>query len=173
VQQLRDGVANFFVTFIEVRKARATAGMEVEPGVRSGDYLEGFLRGTRTALYEGGRDSITVSIPEVNAYTVGALIALYERAVGFYASLVNINAYHQPGVEAGKKAATAVLELQLRVAAALAESKGQPATAESVAARVGADSEAVYHVLQHLAANRSGMIVSLEGDPSDHTFSLP
>lgn len=31
------------------------------------------------------------------------LIALFERAVSFYASLVNINAYHQPGVEAGKK----------------------------------------------------------------------
>ena len=29
--------------------------------------------------------------------TVGALIALFERAVGFYASLVGINAYHQPG----------------------------------------------------------------------------
>ena len=48
----------------------------------------------------------------MNAFNVGALIALYERAVGFYASLVNINAYHQPGVEAGKKAATRVLELQ-------------------------------------------------------------
>lgn len=28
--------------------------------------------------------------------TVGAVVALYERAVGLYASLVNINAYHQP-----------------------------------------------------------------------------
>ena len=37
-------------------------------------------------------------------FHVGLLIALYERAVGFYATLVNINAYHQPGVEAGKKA---------------------------------------------------------------------
>jgi glucose-6-phosphate isomerase len=26
------------------------------------------------------------------------LIALYERAVGFYATLVDVNAYHQPGV---------------------------------------------------------------------------
>ena len=40
-----------------------------------------------------------MSIPEVNAFQVGALIALYERAVGFYGSLVNVNAYHQPGVE--------------------------------------------------------------------------
>ncbi len=52
---------------------------------------------------------------EVNAQTVGALIALYERAVGLYASLVNINAYHQPGVEAGKKAAAVILDLQQKV----------------------------------------------------------
>ena len=51
----------------------------------------------------------------MNARTVGAAIALYERAVGFYGSLVNINAYHQPGVEAGKKAAAGVLAVQTQV----------------------------------------------------------
>jgi glucose-6-phosphate isomerase len=150
VQQLRDGVANFFVTFVEVRKGRDGERFEVEPGVTSGDYLQGFLRGTRTALYEGGRDSITISIPEVNAFTVGALIALYERAVGFYASLVNINAYHQPGVEAGKKAASAVLALQEKVREALGT---EPKPVAEIAAALGADPEAVYHVLVHLAAN--------------------
>ncbi len=150
VQQLRDGVANFFVTFIEVRKGREGESLQVEPGVASGDYLQGFLRGTRTALYEGGRDSITLSIPEVNAFQVGLLIALYERAVGFYASLVHINAYHQPGVEAGKKAASAVLALQARVRAALG---ANPKSAPEIAGETGADPEAVYHVLTHLAAN--------------------
>lgn len=38
-----------------------------------------------------------VTVQEVTPRSVGALIALYERAVGIYASLVNINAYHQPG----------------------------------------------------------------------------
>ena len=47
VQQLRDGVLNFFVTFVEVRKDRAAQPFEVEEGVTSGDYLQGFLRGTR------------------------------------------------------------------------------------------------------------------------------
>src|SRR5206468_1655554 len=92
VQQLRDGILNFFVTFIEVEKDRNGALLEVEPSVTSGDYLHGFLRGTRSALYESGRESITVSLPEVNEFNVGALIALYERAVGFYGSLININA---------------------------------------------------------------------------------
>src|SRR5438034_8783044 len=112
VQQLRDGVLNFFVTFIEVAKDRDRAAFEVENGVTSGDYLHGFLRGTRAALYEKERESITVSIAEANAFNIGALIALYERAVGFYGTLVNVNAYHQPGVEAGKKAATRLLQLQ-------------------------------------------------------------
>jgi len=41
--------------------------------------------------------------------------------VGIYASLVNINAYHQPGVEAGKKAAGEVLALQKRLLTVLNE----------------------------------------------------
>lgn len=151
VQQLRDGVNNFFVTFIRVLEAGGT-GQEVEPGVTAGDYLHGFLLGTRTALYENDRQSMTITIPQVNARTVGGLIALFERAVGFYASLVGINAYHQPGVEAGKKAAASVLSLQSKVLVALSTS---PQTAEQLASSIGeADSvETVYLLLQHLAAN--------------------
>jgi glucose-6-phosphate isomerase len=150
VQQLRDGVLNFFVTFIEVAKDRANGRFEVEEGVTSGDYLQGFLRGTRSALYESGRESITLTIPEVTAFHVGALIALYERAVGFYASLVNINAYHQPGVEAGKKAATRILELQARVKK-IPEFAGK--TPDEIARELGADPEDVFHILRHLRAN--------------------
>lgn len=151
VQQLRDGVLNFFATFVEVEKDRGSGRFDVEEGVTSGDYLQGFLRGTRSALYENGRESITLTIPEVNAFQVGALIALYERAVGFYASLVNINAYHQPGVEAGKKAAARVLELQRRVKEALRDGSGK--TPEEIAAKLGADPEDVFHILRHLQAN--------------------
>ena len=57
-----------------------------------------FVQGTRSALYANGRESISVTIEEVTPRSVGAIIALYERAVGLYASLVNINAYHQPGI---------------------------------------------------------------------------
>jgi glucose-6-phosphate isomerase len=150
VQQLRDGVLNFFVTFIEVEKDRASGRFEVERDVTSGDYLQGFLRGTRSALYESGRESITITIPEVNAFQVGALIALYERAVGFYASLVNINAYHQPGVEAGKKAATRILELQARVKKISGYASKTP---DEIAREIGADPEDVFHILRHLRAN--------------------
>ena len=111
VQQLRDGVNNFFACFIEVRRGRKGKSIEVDPGNTSQDYLQGFLRGTRSALYDSGRNSLTISIREVSPFNLGLLIALFERTVSFYASLVNINAYHQPGVEAGKAAAVTFLNL--------------------------------------------------------------
>ena len=163
VQQLREGVPNFFATFIEVLKDRSTPSPEVEPGVTAGDYLSGFLQGTRQALYENQRDSITITVPEVNPRIVGALIALYDRSVGFYASLVNINAYHQPGVEAGKKAAAIVLDLQNKVMQELRDAD-QPLSVETLAQQVGASDqvETIYKILRHLAANDRG--VTLEGD---------
>jgi glucose-6-phosphate isomerase len=127
------------------------------------------LRGTRSALYESGRESITMSIPEANAFNVGALIALYERAVGFYGSLVNINAYDQPGVEAGKKAATRLLELQKEVRSKLARGAGQ--TAEELARSIDADPEDVFHVLRHLACNDPRIQVSRGEESADDQFS--
>jgi glucose-6-phosphate isomerase len=155
VQQLREGVNNFFVTFIEVLRDRDGPALEVDPGITSGDYLHGFLLGTRDALSEKDRSSITLTVDEVSPRTLGMLIALYERVVGLYASLININAYHQPGVEAGKKAAGGVLSLQAKLVAALAAQPGRPFTAEALSAAVGSpgQTELAYKVLQHLAAN--------------------
>ncbi|MFZ4639361.1 MAG: glucose-6-phosphate isomerase [Nodosilinea sp.] len=160
VQQLREGVSSFFVTFIEVLKDRMGASVDVDPGVTSGDYLFGFLQGTRKALYENHRESITLTIPEVNAHTVGALIALYERAVGFYASLVNINAYHQPGVEAGKKAAASVLQLQQAVVRAL-QTSSLPLSLQDLAQRSGfpEEIETIYALVRHLHANQRSLVI--------------
>ena len=170
VQQLRDGVNNFFATFIQVDSGRQGAAFEVEPGITSADYLHGFLRGTRSALFEKGRQSITISIDRVAPFSVGMLIALYERAIGFYASLVNINAYHQPGVEAGKKVAAKLLELQLKLVKALSNKRGTPVTADDLATMVEADPEDVYHVLIHLAANDWRLIHQNDDEPAKDTF---
>jgi glucose-6-phosphate isomerase len=170
VQQLRDGVNNFFVTFIEVGKARDTASLEVDPGFTTGDYLQGFLRGTRKALAEKGRESITLTIPELNAFTLGMLIALFERAVSFYASLVNINAYHQPGVEAGKKAATDFLNQLAKVRATLSAT-GR--TADELATQLGIDAEDAFHMLNHLAANGQAQIVTAGDSPVLDQFAAP
>ncbi|PTX94561.1 glucose-6-phosphate isomerase [Opitutus sp. ER46] len=157
VQQLREGVNNFFVTFIEVLKDRdAKTAMDVEPGVTSGDFLQGFYLGTRDALTEKDRHSITITVPDVSPRTLGMLIALYERVVGFYATLIGINAYHQPGVEAGKKAAGAVIALKLKLVETLKGSAGKAFTAEELAAAAGVSeqTELVFKILEHLAANK-------------------
>jgi glucose-6-phosphate isomerase len=165
VQQLRDGVANFFATFIEVLRDRQTDAYEVEPDITSGDYLQGFLLGTRDALSEAGRASLTITIDEVNASTVGSLIALYERAVGIYASLVNVNAYHQPGVEAGKKAAATAISLKLDIIRKLKEDHRKSWTAESLAEELGKqEPETVFKLLEHLAANPEKKVEKTAGD---------
>jgi glucose-6-phosphate isomerase len=164
VQQLRDGVHNFFVTFIQVLEDRRGTSVEVEPGITAGDYLCGFFCGTRRALYEKGRESVTITIDRVDPAAVGALVALYDRTVGLYAELIGVNAYDQPGVEAGKKAAAAVLDLQRKVVGHL-RSAAQPRTAEAVAEEIGQPDEAetVFKILEHLAANRRGIAIERRG----------
>jgi len=160
VQQLREGVPNFFATFIEVLKDRDGNSPEVEDEVTSGDYLSGLFQGTRVALYDNQRDSITITIGEVTPRTVGALIALYDRAVGLYASLINVNAYHQPGVEAGKKAAASILNLQRDVVSAL-QAAHTPLSLEDIANQVNAPEqvEAIYKIIRHLYSNQRGVEV--------------
>lgn len=155
VQQLQEGPDNFFVTFIEVLSERDGPTLEVEPGITAGDYLSGFLLGTRQVLHAKGRESITISIDDITAWNVGMLIALYERAVGFYATLVNVNAYNQPGVEAGKKAAASILRLQRKIETALRTNPQEAFTAEALATLLNQPKqvEEIFKILEHLVAN--------------------
>ncbi|HVX84481.1 MAG TPA: glucose-6-phosphate isomerase [Phycisphaerae bacterium] len=189
VQQLREGINNFFVTFIEVladvalrgnarpgggggwTSEAASAALPVEPDVTSGDYLHGFFQGTRRALAENHRESLTITVHQLSPNAIGALIALFERAVGLYAELININAYHQPGVEAGKKAATAVIALQRKLLAALRD--GKTGTADQLAAAIGAPDEAetAFLTLRHLAANPASSHIKIQGAGPSASFS--
>jgi glucose-6-phosphate isomerase len=174
VQQLREGIHNFFVTFIEVLHDREGSSLMVEPGETCGDYLAGFLHGTRRALYENGRESLTITVTRIDSRTIGALIALYERAVGLYASLIGVNAYHQPGVEAGKKAAGAVLQLQHDVITLLRSQPGNALHAGEIAAtlNVPEEVETVFRILLHLAANEDHKITSTDdGAIGERKFS--
>lgn len=155
VQQLREGKNNFFVTFIEILQDREGGSLQVDTDITSGDYLSGFLQGTRQALRENGRESLTITLERLDARSLGALIALFERAVGFYASLVDVNAYHQPGVEAGKRAAGSVLDMQGKILETLRTHPGRPMTAEEIAKVLGTPqaAETVFRVLLHASAN--------------------
>lgn len=178
IQQLREGIRNFFVVFVQVLRDRAGASLEVESARTSGDYLTGFLLGTQSALSENGRPSLTIAIRDVSAFSIGALIALFERAVGLYALLVNINAYHQPGVQAGKLAADRILDLQAKVhdffAGYRAGLLGEAVTAQQVAAAIGepGQAESVFKICEHLAANSGRGIARLDGlDPANTRFA--
>lgn len=149
VQQLRDGLNNFFATFIVVLQDRHGESVEVAPGATSGDFLNGFWQGTREALSENGRLNACITLPAVNAYQIGALIALYERTVSLYAQLIGINAYHQPGVEAGKKAAKAVLDRQGKILDQLRAKPEQWFSAE----QLGPDAEANFLMMRHLVGS--------------------
>lgn len=159
VQQLRDGVDNFFVNFIEALDD--PADLPALAGEHPGDVIEGFLLGTRAALQEGGRQSLTISLRRFDETALGALVALFERAVGLYAELVDVNAYDQPGVEAGKKAAAAILDLQQRLEALLAD--GQPRDLARLQMELACeDPEPLFWILRHLCANGRGY--GAEGD---------
>jgi glucose-6-phosphate isomerase len=173
VQQLRDGLNNFFVTFIEVLQDRAGAPFFVQDNVTSGDFLQGFLLGTRQALHENGRESVTLTLNNVSPFSLGVLIALFERAVGFYASLININAYHQPGVEAGKKAAGAVIALQLMIIEHLKQQQ-TALTVSQIAVGIGSrDLETIYKICEHLSANSGRKMQKADGKtPFDAAYQI-
>lgn len=164
IQQLRDGLNNFFAIFLEVKKARKSQSIQVEKGVTSGDFLEGFFLGTRKALSESKRQNITITIDEVDEKNIGRLIALFERAVGFYASYVNINAYHQPGVEAGKKAAQQILELKADLSKMLKATK-KAMTASELAKKMSRskDTEVIFKLLQYSSQNSKSTGIRMVG----------
>ena len=64
---------------------------------------------TEYAVMKSGHLSHTITLPEVNAFTVGELLYMMEVQTAFAGELLNINAFDQPGVEEGKNATYALL----------------------------------------------------------------
>ncbi len=142
IQQLNDGRDDFFATFIEVLED--SARLPISDSIAMGDYLHGFLAGLTAALLKKHRQVITVKLPKLDVFALGQLIALYERAVAIYAEFIDINAFHQPGVQAYKLAAKGVLALREKLFAALAAAPAVRSSAEDITAAAGLDaSEAV------------------------------
>lgn len=168
VQQLLEGPDNFFVTFIRVLKDREGPSPIIAENSTSGDYLQAFLLGTRKALTMKGRASITISLRELNSFSLGVLLSLFERTVSMYAFLVNINAYHQPAVELGKKSAGEIIALKNRVVDWLNRHPGRSFGVEELAGELGQaeETETVAQILQHLAVNPQwGILAEGDGHP--------
>ena len=161
VQQLRDGIDNFFVNFIEILHDPSEI-IEVK-NKRPGDYLSGFLQGTRSALTEGGRQNLTITFKSFDESSLGALIALFERAVSLYAELINVNAYNQPGVEAGKKAATNIIKLQEKIEDLMLDGKERSLSEINEALSTNS-TESIYMILRKLSENSDQFLI--KGDQS-------
>ncbi len=66
-------------------------------------------KGTAWALAQRGRPSITITIPRVDAFSVGALLYMLEMATAIAGELYDVDAFDQPGVELSKKATYALM----------------------------------------------------------------
>ncbi|WP_207649563.1 glucose-6-phosphate isomerase [Desulfitobacterium chlororespirans] len=167
LQQLLEGPDNFFVTFIEVLKDRQAFSAYMEDNSTSGEYLQAFLLGTREALTQKGRESLTITVKEVNAYTIGVLIALFERAVSIYALLVGINAYHQPAVEMGKKAAGQAIQLKNNIVQFLKSHPGKKFSVPELALAIQEEEhqEMLFKLLLHLTINTEHGVNMEPGHP--------
>ena len=73
------------------------------------DLLHFEERATEFALASSGVMTQSILVPEINPYTMGQLIFLLEAVTAISGTLLNINAFDQPGVEKGKKATFALL----------------------------------------------------------------
>ena len=157
IQQLNDGRDDFFATFIEV--LTDAQKLDVGGDVAMGDYLHGFLEGLSAALRNKGRQTIQIKVPALSEFTLGQLIALYERSVAIYAEFININAFHQPGVQAYKLAANGILKLAEELKAGLKKIAPVTASAAEIAAQLNMADNAVEvaGLLDKAALNANGI----------------
>jgi len=148
----------------------ARAGRDDSPTLS--DHLFANLEGTREALWARGRKSVTIMLESLDARCAGALIALFERATGIYAELVDINAYHQPGVD--KYTASGLIELQDAVLEHL-RATSTPATAAQIAAAIGQPGrvETIFKLLENLAATEGRAVeLTAHADPGHIRFRV-
>jgi glucose-6-phosphate isomerase len=78
-------------------------------GVPLGELLRAEQAGTAIALAEAERPTLCWRLPELHPYTLGQLLVAWEAQTAVHADLLGVNAYDQPGVEAGKVAAFALI----------------------------------------------------------------
>lgn len=119
VQLYTEGPFDKVVTFLSLKKYAQTMpiphGCENIPDVAflGGHTMEELIQAenaaTAFALTKAGRMNYTLWIPELNAFTLGQLLFLFELQTAYAGAMLNVNTFNQPGVEEGKKATFALL----------------------------------------------------------------
>ncbi len=88
---------------------KGTSSLDYLGGRTMAELIKAERLGTIYALTKNNRPNMTITFPEVTPYTVGGFIYMLEVATVFSGGLYNINPLDQPGVEAGKVAAFALM----------------------------------------------------------------
>ncbi|MBQ5488379.1 MAG: glucose-6-phosphate isomerase, partial [Clostridia bacterium] len=119
VQLYTDGPFDKTITFLGVMNFRTEVtiphAFDDIPNVAflSGHTLNELITAERIATEHAvtvsGHMNKTVLIPEVNEFTLGQLLMLFEMQTAFAGELLGIDAFDQPGVEEGKNATYALL----------------------------------------------------------------
>jgi glucose-6-phosphate isomerase len=119
IQLYTEGPFDKVVTFLGVERYRTSMlisrGFEDIPAVSflGGHTLNELIHAeqaaTEYALLKAKRLNRTITLPEVNAFTVGQLLYFMEVETAFAGELMEINAFDQPGVEEGKNATYSLL----------------------------------------------------------------
>lgn len=60
------------------------------------------MRATRETLHELGRPTALLSLPKIDAYSLGQLLFLFQGATAMLGEMMQIDAFNQPGVERSK-----------------------------------------------------------------------
>ncbi len=117
VQLYTEGPFDKVVTFLAVDEYKTKQVITDDKTIDACDFLKGRTmnelitferRATRYALYKANRSNFTITLPSVNAYTVGELLMYFMYETAFAGALMGIDAFNQPGVEEGKKATFAM-----------------------------------------------------------------
>ncbi len=119
VQLYREGPNDKLFTFLEVEDFGRSVKIGPSPGTAKeldflaakdmGMLLSSEKKATEYALLSDNRPCLSVIFPQVNPYTVGQFIYMYEVTTTFTGALFGINPFDQRAVELGKEATFALM----------------------------------------------------------------
>lgn len=119
MQLFMEGPNDKIVTFLSVAKPRIDLRVPATPlqtglgGKWLSQIMQASLEGTASALAQQERPNGTILLSSVTAQSVGALLQWYMIATAYMGALMRIDAYHQPGVELGKRETKRALGLSV------------------------------------------------------------
>ena len=117
LQLLQEGPKDKIITFLRVEQFRTKAVVPTVVGEARflskkglAEILNVEQAATASALAEGMRPNITISLPRLSAEVMGELLMISEILIVFLGHWMGINPYDQPGVERSKQITRALLK---------------------------------------------------------------